>query len=115
MEVEVEQTGGLPSSPEEGGGATGNDVGGGTMPQKIRGVTPRELDFVGPAIATTSGADDKDRPDIGDRPEGDAASPNDDLGNDLPGDRTVGTGGEAANPFRELFYKMLGIDPDIVY
>ncbi|MBI2839920.1 MAG: hypothetical protein HYX75_16520 [Acidobacteria bacterium] len=35
------------------------------LPEAPRGVTPQQKDFVGPAFAKTSGADDKERPAVG--------------------------------------------------
>lgn len=116
-DVQAEHTGaGLPPA-EEGGGTGGNDVGAaGKLSRPAPGVTPQEKDLVGPAIGTATGPDDKERPNVG-HPSQTTSDPNNDLGDDLPGNRRrgFGAGGESTVGFREVFYQWLGIDPGITY
>jgi hypothetical protein len=87
----------------------------GKLPQGAPGVTPQQRDLIGPAFGTTTGPDDKDRPNTGGTASPNTSDPNNDLGDDLPGRRLGGHGGEPGPSFREQFYLWLGIDPEIAY
>jgi hypothetical protein len=122
VEVEVEQdedqqnsNPGLPSADESRGGSGGNDLGAaGKLSKPLHGVTPQEKDFVGPAVGSTTGADDKDRPNVS-HPGHTSSDSSNDLGNDLPGNRLRGQGGESMVSLSVLLYQRLGIDPGIAY
>jgi len=122
VEVEVERdeddpnsNPGLPPADESGGGFGGNDLGAaGKLSKPLHGVTPQEKDFVGPAIGSTTGADDKDRPNVN-HPGHTSSDSSNDLGNDLPGNRLRGQGGESMVSLGVLLYQRLGVDPGIAY
>jgi hypothetical protein len=106
---------GLPPA-EEGDGPRGNDLGArGKLPQGAPGVTYQQRDLVGSAFGTTTGPDDKDRPNTGGTTNRNTSDPNNDLGDDLPGRRLGGQGGEPGPSFRELFYLWPGVDPEIAH
>jgi len=119
VEVDVEHTNddddgnGLAPSPEQGGGATGNDLGTiGKLSKGAPGVTQQEMDLVGAAFGTTTGADDKDRPNTGGRPSTNTSDPNRDLGNDVGGRRMrrgTGNGGaQVSGPTEGVWWFLHG-------
>jgi hypothetical protein len=65
-EVEVEHTEQLAPFPEGGRRGGGDDVGARRLGKPLPpGVTQQDADLVGPAFGTTTGADDKERPNTG--------------------------------------------------
>jgi hypothetical protein len=71
--------------------------------------------LVGRAFGTTTGPDDKARPNTGATGNPSTSDPNNELGDDLPGRRMRGQGGESRFGFREVLYRWLGIDPEITH